>query len=164
MRIDDVVVVVNDLHYNQFATWARRWGIPEDHIVNDGSRSNETRPGAIACLEIALERHRSVIAGHDVLVVAGKALGAQAPSRPAPPRSLPTVRPRPPLGRGTSRRWPGDTLLYDSFHLPTFLEERRTDGDHILYYAVQARVRSLQAHLRRGTARFGPHACQRPVG
>ena len=34
----------------------------------------------------------------------------------------------------------GDTLLLDSFHLPTFLEERRPDGDHVLYYPVHVGV------------------------
>lgn len=33
--------------------------------------------------------------------------------------------------------WPGDTLFYESFHLASFLESRRRDGDHVLYYGVQ---------------------------
>ena len=67
-----MLLVVNDRHYAQFAAWARTWGIPEDRLVNDGSRSNEERPGAIACLALVLERHRALIGDRDVLVVAGK--------------------------------------------------------------------------------------------
>jgi hypothetical protein len=36
--------------------------------------------------------------------------------------------------------WSGDTLLYESFHLPTFLATRRPDSDHVLYYTVPVRV------------------------
>ncbi|XP_050724703.1 uncharacterized protein LOC127002685 isoform X3 [Eriocheir sinensis] len=67
-KITSVVVVVNDLHKPRYEAWAegltRKVG-----IVSDGSRSNEERSGAVACMMIGCEGEQD-----DTLFVAGDTL------------------------------------------------------------------------------------------
>ncbi len=51
-----LALVTNALYYGQFVEWARGRGLGELEIVNDGTRSNEERLGAIGDLQFALEK------------------------------------------------------------------------------------------------------------
>ncbi len=64
-----VVVVTNDLFFAQFEEWrrTRRFSF-EVVLVNDGTRSNDERLGAIRDLEMALKQTQ---ANEDVVVLAG---------------------------------------------------------------------------------------------
>lgn len=65
--ITGMVLVTNDLFHEQFAAWARGRGLDGMQILNDGTRCNEDRLGAIGDLQFAIER-----AGlDDDLLVAG---------------------------------------------------------------------------------------------
>ncbi|XP_069790822.1 glucose-1-phosphate adenylyltransferase isoform X2 [Narcine bancroftii] len=50
--IDTVYVVTNDLYYAKFEDWAKEF--QNVKVLNDGTRSNEERLGAIACLQLAI--------------------------------------------------------------------------------------------------------------
>lgn len=64
-----VVIVTNDLFHAQFEVWRRTRKFPfQVEIVNDGTRSNDERLGAIRDMQLALEK---VSAGEDVVVLAG---------------------------------------------------------------------------------------------
>ncbi|XP_017568997.1 uncharacterized protein zgc:136439 [Pygocentrus nattereri] len=64
--VDTVVVVTNALHHEAFQKWAEEF--PNVKILNDGTRKNEERLGAVACLQLAvkhfgLDDHIIVIGG-----------------------------------------------------------------------------------------------------
>jgi choline kinase len=62
---DEVYVVVNDANQRLFAEWARDY--PAVQLVSSRCSTNETRPGAVACIQIAVD-HFSV---RDHLLVIG---------------------------------------------------------------------------------------------
>ncbi|XP_058888159.1 uncharacterized protein zgc:136439 isoform X2 [Acipenser ruthenus] len=64
--IDGIFVVTNDLYYQIFEQWAKQFTVVK--IINDGTRCNEERLGAVACLQLAvdhfqIEDHLLVIGG-----------------------------------------------------------------------------------------------------
>ncbi|XP_058642554.1 uncharacterized protein zgc:136439 isoform X2 [Onychostoma macrolepis] len=64
--VDTVYVVTNDLYHEAFQQWAREF--PNVTIINDGTRRNEDRHGAVACLQLtvklcAVDDHLLVIGG-----------------------------------------------------------------------------------------------------
>ena len=63
---EQVYVVVNDANRAHFERWALDY--PAVQLVSSGCSTNETRPGAVACIEIAV-RHFKV--QDDLLVVGG---------------------------------------------------------------------------------------------
>ncbi|KAI9348826.1 mannose-1-phosphate guanyltransferase beta-like protein [Pilaira anomala] len=68
----DIYVVTNGQCYQSFQTWASLHKIPLDHIVSDGTETNETRLGAVP--DILFGIHHFGLNGSDVLVVGGDTL------------------------------------------------------------------------------------------
>lgn len=67
--IDGIFVVTNDLYYQIFEQWAKQFTVVK--IINDGTRCNEERLGAIACLQLAIDHFQ--IEDH-ILVIGGDTL------------------------------------------------------------------------------------------
>ncbi|XP_007888325.1 glucose-1-phosphate adenylyltransferase isoform X1 [Callorhinchus milii] len=67
--IDAVYVVTNDLYYERFQDWAKEFKLVQ--VLNDGTRRNEERLGAIACLQLAIDKFN--INDH-ILVIGGDTL------------------------------------------------------------------------------------------
>ncbi|XP_043548774.1 glucose-1-phosphate adenylyltransferase isoform X6 [Chiloscyllium plagiosum] len=67
--IDEVYVITNDLYYVKFEEWAKEFQLVK--VLNDGTRSNEERLGAVACLQLAITQFN--INDH-VLVLGGDTL------------------------------------------------------------------------------------------
>ena len=67
--VDEVILVSNDRFANQFTEWVNGYSsnIPIS-VLNDGTTSNETRLGAIADLQLAIE---NCSINDDILVMAG---------------------------------------------------------------------------------------------
>uniref|UniRef100_A0A671L7P0 Zgc:136439 n=1 Tax=Sinocyclocheilus anshuiensis TaxID=1608454 RepID=A0A671L7P0_9TELE len=62
----DTVYVTNDLYHEAFQQWAQEF--PNVKIINDGTRRNEDRHGAVACLQLtvklcSVDDHLLVIGG-----------------------------------------------------------------------------------------------------
>eukprot|EP01088_Endostelium_zonatum_P022061 TRINITY_DN9128_c0_g1_i1.p1 TRINITY_DN9128_c0_g1~~TRINITY_DN9128_c0_g1_i1.p1 ORF type:complete len:271 (-),score=55.25 TRINITY_DN9128_c0_g1_i1:31-843(-) len=70
--IETVYLVCNDLHYPQFVSWAKENDLSEENIINDGTKSNEGRLGAIKDLELVLRTKN--ITDSNILVVGGDTL------------------------------------------------------------------------------------------
>lgn len=62
---DAVYVIVNEANRVYFEEWSRDY--PSVQLVSTGSSTNETRPGAVACIDIAV-RYFTI---HDHLLVVG---------------------------------------------------------------------------------------------
>ena len=62
---EQVYVIVNDANRSLFEKWSLDY--PAVQLVSSGSSTNETRPGAVACIDIAV-RHFNI---HDHLLVVG---------------------------------------------------------------------------------------------
>ncbi|KAI8064704.1 nucleotide-diphospho-sugar transferase [Gongronella butleri] len=71
-RERDVYVVTNDACYKDFGAWAARNGVPESHLVSDGTTSNETRLGAVPDIWFGIEHFD--LHAHHVLVIGGDTL------------------------------------------------------------------------------------------
>lgn len=69
---DDIYVVTNSQCYEGFQTWARNNNIPLDHIVSDGTHSNETRLGAVPDIMFGIDHFK--LDSDNVLVVGGDTL------------------------------------------------------------------------------------------
>ncbi|XP_078084680.1 glucose-1-phosphate thymidylyltransferase isoform X2 [Mustelus asterias] len=67
--IDAVYVITNDLYYVKFEDWAKEFRLVK--LLNDGTRTNEERLGAITCLQLAITQFN--INDH-VLVLGGDTL------------------------------------------------------------------------------------------
>ncbi|XP_027023925.1 uncharacterized protein zgc:136439 [Tachysurus fulvidraco] len=63
--IDQVFVVTNALYHEDFQLWAQEF--PSVQVLNDGTRNNEKRLGAVACLQLAVNH----FAVHDDVIVIG---------------------------------------------------------------------------------------------
>ena len=62
----DVYVVVNDANFGKFQEWAAEY--PAVRLVSSGCSTNDTRPGAVACIHIpvkhfGIQDHLLVIGG-----------------------------------------------------------------------------------------------------
>jgi len=68
-----VHVVTNAKFYNLFVDWANRTGVPADNVVNDGTTSNDDRLGAVADLQLVVEKN-GLLKDRDLIVVAGDTL------------------------------------------------------------------------------------------
>ncbi|TSW62335.1 Mannose-1-phosphate guanyltransferase beta [Bagarius yarrelli] len=68
--VDHVFVVTNALYYEAFQLWAQDF--PSVHVLNDGTRNNEERLGAVACLQLAVNQF--AVNDDDVIVIAGDTL------------------------------------------------------------------------------------------
>ncbi len=67
--VDDVVVVTNDLFFLNFKRWSASYASPKRvTIVNDGTRSNGDRLGAVGDMYFAVQEHSI---DDDLLVIAG---------------------------------------------------------------------------------------------
>src|SRR3989338_839622 len=64
--IEEIYIVTNGKYYPQFCSWAQGRNFALDHIINDGTLTNEQRKGALVDLELVV---RSL--PDDLLVVAG---------------------------------------------------------------------------------------------
>lgn len=67
-----IYVVTNAQCYEQFITWAKHHNIPSDHIVSDGTSSNETRLGAVPDILFGIKHFD--MDQDDVLVIGGDTL------------------------------------------------------------------------------------------
>ncbi|XP_048390912.1 glucose-1-phosphate adenylyltransferase isoform X1 [Stegostoma tigrinum] len=67
--IDEVYVITNDLYYVKFEEWAKEFQLVK--VLNDGTKNNEERLGAIACLQLAITQFN--INDH-VLILGGDTL------------------------------------------------------------------------------------------
>lgn len=68
----DIRVVTNQMHLNAFMQWADENGIRREHVVGDGTSSNDTRLGAIADIQFAINHFRYPT--DNWLIVAGDTL------------------------------------------------------------------------------------------
>ncbi|KAI8371856.1 mannose-1-phosphate guanyltransferase beta-like protein [Blakeslea trispora] len=69
----DIYIVTNDACHQAFQTWASAHQIPQDHIVSDGTSSNETRLGAVPDILFGIQQFGLDRQDH-VLVVGGDTL------------------------------------------------------------------------------------------
>ncbi|XP_078600725.1 glucose-1-phosphate adenylyltransferase-like isoform X2 [Branchiostoma floridae x Branchiostoma japonicum] len=72
MKIDTVeqfYLVTNQKYLTQFEVWAQAW--PKLQIVSDGTTDNETRSGAVRCIQLAVEHFQIT---DDLLVIGGDTL------------------------------------------------------------------------------------------
>ena len=60
-----VALIANDANYGEFEKWRRNY--PDVTLVSSGAVSNDTRPGAVACIEIPVRE----LGIHDHLLVIG---------------------------------------------------------------------------------------------
>ncbi|KAF7709152.1 glucose-1-phosphate thymidylyltransferase isoform X1 [Silurus meridionalis] len=67
--VDQVLVVTNALYHEAFQLWAQEFSSVQ--VLNDGTRSNEERLGAVACLHLALNHFAEP---DDVIVIGGDTL------------------------------------------------------------------------------------------
>ncbi|KAI8379838.1 mannose-1-phosphate guanyltransferase beta-like protein [Choanephora cucurbitarum] len=70
---NDIYIVTNDQCYQAFQTWATAHEIPQDHIVSDGTSSNENRLGAVPDILFGIQQFGLDQQDH-VLVVGGDTL------------------------------------------------------------------------------------------
>ncbi|KAJ3279315.1 hypothetical protein HK104_001579, partial [Borealophlyctis nickersoniae] len=69
-----VYIISNEAMVSQFRDWAGARGVDVSHIVSDGTVDNASRLGAVADLDLAVERFGFRERGENVLVVAGDTL------------------------------------------------------------------------------------------
>jgi len=69
LQITDIIVVTNALFHDQFVKWSESW--PEVRLICDGTFSNETRLGAVACIQLAVD---AFAIQDDLLVIGGDTL------------------------------------------------------------------------------------------
>ncbi|KAI8640869.1 nucleotide-diphospho-sugar transferase [Parasitella parasitica] len=69
---NDIYAVTNGQCYEAFKRWALAHGIPADHIVSDGTSTNETRLGAVPDIMFGIKEFG--LLEQDVLVVGGDTL------------------------------------------------------------------------------------------
>ncbi|XP_066543823.1 uncharacterized protein LOC136711444 isoform X2 [Amia ocellicauda] len=67
--VDEVFVITNDLYYKNFEEWAQQF--PAVKVLNDGTRCNEERLGAVACLQMAIRKFKIE---DDILIIGGDTL------------------------------------------------------------------------------------------
>lgn len=67
--IEAVYVVVNDANVAQFKEWSKAW--PSVQLMSDGSCTNETRLGAVSCMN-TIVKHFTI--DDDLIVIAGDTL------------------------------------------------------------------------------------------
>ena len=72
--IDNIFIVTNALFYMQFVEWGLTRNIPSEHIVNNGTITNDTRLGASGDLHLLLQTKQTQLEGQDLLVIAGDTL------------------------------------------------------------------------------------------
>ena len=75
--IGPVLLVTNDHFSEKFVEWATERGIPEDHIVNDGTKNDKNRLGAICDIDLVLKAKTDIIGDRRVLIVASDLLFSQ---------------------------------------------------------------------------------------
>ncbi|XP_022086056.1 uncharacterized protein LOC110976781 isoform X2 [Acanthaster planci] len=68
-QIDEIYVVCNDFYFKMFEDWAKDW--EEAVLFNDGTGTNETRLGAVACIYLPVDR---IGFEDDVTVIGGDTL------------------------------------------------------------------------------------------
>lgn len=73
LGLDDIYLVVNDKYYGYFFKWAnkREQKFPEKNIINDGTKSNKNRLGAIRDIQLVIQQAKIE---DDLLVIAGDTL------------------------------------------------------------------------------------------
>lgn len=64
-----IFVVTNDLYWSKFEEWAKQF--KSVRVINDGTKSNEERLGAIACLQLVIDQFK--IDDH-ILIIGGDTL------------------------------------------------------------------------------------------
>ncbi|XP_006636735.1 uncharacterized protein [Lepisosteus oculatus] len=67
--VDAIFVVTNELYFKHFEEWGQQF--PGVIIINDGTRCNEERLGAVACLQLAIKHFTTE---DHVLVIGGDTL------------------------------------------------------------------------------------------
>ncbi|KAI8098896.1 nucleotide-diphospho-sugar transferase [Halteromyces radiatus] len=71
---EDIYVVTNEASANEFAKWAERHDIPLDHIINDGTTTNDTRLGAVPDILFGIDHIFKNKNNSSVLVIGGDTL------------------------------------------------------------------------------------------
>jgi hypothetical protein len=56
ITVNDIYLVCNHFFYEQFIAWAKNSDFPIENVLNDGTKSNEERLGAVRDIEFAV-RH-----------------------------------------------------------------------------------------------------------
>ncbi|XP_035666444.1 glucose-1-phosphate adenylyltransferase-like isoform X1 [Branchiostoma floridae] len=67
--VEQFYLVTNRKYLTQFEVWAQAW--PKLQIVSDGTTDNETRSGAVRCIQLAVEHFQIT---DDLLVIGGDTL------------------------------------------------------------------------------------------
>eukprot|EP01102_Stenamoeba_stenopodia_P004113 TRINITY_DN1429_c0_g1_i1.p1 TRINITY_DN1429_c0_g1~~TRINITY_DN1429_c0_g1_i1.p1 ORF type:complete len:272 (+),score=57.55 TRINITY_DN1429_c0_g1_i1:127-942(+) len=68
-----VHIVTNAKFYHLFVEWAKRVGVPHENIINDGTTCNDDRLGAVADLNLVVDKN-GLMSERDLIVVAGDTL------------------------------------------------------------------------------------------
>lgn len=75
VNIDNLFIVTNHLFYKQFLDWAIIHGISSVNVINDKTKSNESRLGALGDIALCLESfHGKLLDTAGVLIIAGDTL------------------------------------------------------------------------------------------
>ncbi|KAJ3386199.1 hypothetical protein HDU92_002653 [Lobulomyces angularis] len=67
-------LITNDKFYETFKNWSKMFEINENQLLNDKSTSNDDRLGAVADLELAVEKFNFISLQRDCLIIAGDTL------------------------------------------------------------------------------------------
>lgn len=66
--IDEILIVTNDKFYEKFIQWLKKYKLKNIRIINDGTKSDEDKLGAIGDIDFVLKKEKIK---EDVLIFAG---------------------------------------------------------------------------------------------
>ena len=67
-EIDEIFLVTNEKYFQNFVDWAKNYNSPKIKVLNDGTRSNDDRLGAVGDVQFAIEKGNI---DDDLFVIAG---------------------------------------------------------------------------------------------
>ncbi|GAB5366379.1 hypothetical protein AAMO2058_001138600 [Amorphochlora amoebiformis] len=75
VELSRVYVVTNEVMYPKFVKWSNNQeGFPKENIISDGTKTNDTRLGAVGDLSLVLDKKKNEIRDTSVLIIAGDTL------------------------------------------------------------------------------------------
>ncbi|KAM3917079.1 glucose-1-phosphate thymidylyltransferase-like isoform 2-T2 [Leptodactylus fuscus] len=67
--LQDIFIVTNNMYYAKFKEWAKNY--PSVTVISDGTSTNEERLGAVACLQLIIEKFEIDV---NIIVIGGDTL------------------------------------------------------------------------------------------